>query len=287
MAADELPTQAASGWHAFLNLNFAHTSRGVRLVSKAHKGPLYVQKPFYPEGLNTPHVYLLHPPGGMVSGDELSITVNAAENASVLVTTPGAGRLYKSRSDRSVQKQIISLKAEENANIEWLPLEAIFFPDANAEINTTIELGKNAKTIYWDVISLGLPANNEGFDSGAINQNFRIFSEERLVLQERLVINDSNRNLLKHGAGFANNPVQGVMIAGPFSGNQDSLMHEIQAQCEQSELTAAVTQVGEFVVVRTIGACSERARTLLEQAWALIRPALLNKEACAPRIWKT
>ena len=95
----------ASSWRASLSLGFRRTERGSRLVRSEHNGPLYVQKPFYPEGPDCAHVYLLHPPGGMVSGDFLTISAHAEAQSHALITTPGAGRVYRARSDGLLQQQ--------------------------------------------------------------------------------------------------------------------------------------------------------------------------------------
>jgi urease accessory protein len=64
------PIANGIGWQASLNLSFANRFNKTLLVQRKHSGPLTVQRPFYPEG-DVCHVYLLHPPGGIVGGDEL------------------------------------------------------------------------------------------------------------------------------------------------------------------------------------------------------------------------
>ena len=61
-------------WAASISLGFDARpdadKTATRMTHVRHKGPLRVQRPFYPEGRNgCCHVYLLHPPGGLVSGD--------------------------------------------------------------------------------------------------------------------------------------------------------------------------------------------------------------------------
>ena len=55
--------------------------RATRLARRAHRGPLVVQRPFFPEGPEVCHVYLLHPPGGLVGGDELTVDVRRRTRA--------------------------------------------------------------------------------------------------------------------------------------------------------------------------------------------------------------
>lgn len=282
-----------SEWAAYLRLNLSPTARGVRLTEKEHHGPLYVQKPFYPESPTRPHIYLLHPPGGLVSGDRLNIEVNVAPDASVLVTTPGAGRIYRARQDRARQSQVVTLNVADQACIEWLPLEAILFPDANASNSTEIFLEGTGKTVYWDVTSLGLPANNQPFSQGCFDQCLKIYRDRQLVLQERLVLDDRSRQLLAANIGFRNLMVQGFMVAGPFcaSNHSQNALHQIIEQlraCDAVEgLLTGITVVSDFIVIRGLGNCSESLRNYFGKLWAHIRPELLGCPACPPRIWST
>src|SRR6185436_21146989 len=86
---------AESRWAAHLRLRFGpHDGRTV-VRERQHRGPLQVQRAFYPEGPELCHLYLLHPPGGLVAGDALSIEVGVEAGARALVTTPAAGKVYR------------------------------------------------------------------------------------------------------------------------------------------------------------------------------------------------
>tara|TARA_R110001592_G_scaffold139646_1_gene359685 strand:+ start:3996 stop:4928 length:933 start_codon:yes stop_codon:yes gene_type:complete len=291
-----------STWKAFLSLSFAQRKRGVRLVESAHEGPLYVQKAFYPEGDHCAHCYLLHPPGGLVTGDHLSISITSQQNSHALITTPGAGRVYKAREQGGIQTQSIHLNVEQDACLEWLPLETILFPNSQARLNTRIDLADKAKVITWDITCFGLPANKLQFTEGSIKQSLQIWSKERIKLNERLVIDlppdasEKNLTILNGNAGLRAMPVHGLLVAGPFHSNQvqsDEFTALIDAlrfltpQVRLEKALVAVTLNGEFLTVRYLGHCTEAARLYFIEAWKLIRPALLNKEAVAPRIWAT
>ncbi len=312
-----------SQWNAELALGLTLTQRGTVLKSCRHQGPLYVQKPFYPEGRELAHLYLLHPPGGMVSGDTLQIRADLTENAKALITTPGAGRVYRAREDRALQHQIIRFDLTENSSLEWLPLESIIYPGAMTQLDTHVHLSAGAKFIGWEVTSLGLPASGEDFDAlgfGQLKQCLQIYKEGRLCLRERFVLDASVSSAEGNGAssdsffsdgteagpsmksalsGLRDCPVNGVMIAGPFerdnaqgsdqSTDQESLMDALREICEGMEqpALAAATLNDEFLIVRYLGHCSEQGRKLFTQCWQQIRPELLERKACEPRIWAT
>ena len=59
-------SDAAAGWLGRLSLAFEKAEHGTRLARSEHEGPLRIQRVLEPEGAACPHVYLLHPPGGVV-----------------------------------------------------------------------------------------------------------------------------------------------------------------------------------------------------------------------------
>ena len=55
---DLLETQGFAHWQATLTLHLKKTARGTVVKHSLHKGPLYIQKAFYPEGRDLAHIYI-------------------------------------------------------------------------------------------------------------------------------------------------------------------------------------------------------------------------------------
>ncbi|MCH2606086.1 MAG: urease accessory protein UreD, partial [Nitrospinales bacterium] len=106
MPTTEIKENLNAEWRARLDLEFSNSNNKTILSHRKHHGPLQVQKPFYPEPNGTCHVYILHPPGGVVGGDRLNICVDVNSNAHALITTPAAGKFYRSAGPVARQEQI-------------------------------------------------------------------------------------------------------------------------------------------------------------------------------------
>ena len=292
MTAEQKITTVADSpqWQASLQLQIARRPSGSRLMSAEHERPLYVQRPFYPEGPDCAHIYVLHPPGGIVSGDELRIDVQAKSDSACLLTTPGAGRIYRARENLSRQYQRISLCVEEAASIEWFPLETIVFPGADVALETSIELAEGAHCAAWEITSFGLPANAEAFDRGSFEQRYQVTRSGRPVFLDRFELNPANREMLHAGAGLRGEPVYGFLLMGPFSDGPDeallaALLEDAASGGYAGE--AGISRVGDFYVGRYLGGSAERARKCFQRWWTRLRPPLLGREASAPRVWLT
>ena len=289
--ADELvpAPHKVSVWQARLDLAFAHSGRGTRLIKNAHEGPLRVQRPFYPEGDDVSHVYVLHPPGGLVSGDELVISIDAGAKSHGLITMPGAGRVYRARPDKTLQRQTVNLSVEEGAVLEWLPLETILFNGAHTQLDTLVNLAVGAAFIGWDITSLGRPANHIEFTEGQLRQSFRVAIEGVPQVIERMNIDTGGNNPYAQLPGLQSNPVTGVFIAGPLAAIDESLMDLLRAVGSDPErpFVAGISLVGQFIVGRYLGGCTEQGRNVFEKWWTLLRPVLLGREVSRPRIWLT
>ena len=150
-------------WHAQLKLDY--NVEAERTVARhTHSGPLRILQSLYPEGDQVCHNVLVHPPGGLVGGDTLDISVHAHGGSHALITTPGASRFY--RSDGQAALQQTYLRLESGARLEWLPLEAICYSACLAENRLTMDLAPGAELLGWDVTALGLPNANLFFVAG-------------------------------------------------------------------------------------------------------------------------
>ena len=189
------------GWFAGLELEFEPRHGRTVLAKNRHTGPLRLQRLLYPES-RVCHAYILHPPGGVVGGDQLRTQAAVKTGASALVTTPGATKFY--RSDGRKARQENQLHVEKNGRIEWLPQETIIYPEANAEIVTRIDLEEGAGFVGWDILCIGLPACNQNFNSGFLKSSIELSREGDPLLADRLrVTGTADRNRPAGLRGFS------------------------------------------------------------------------------------
>ena len=137
-----LPATDAS-WHAELHLGFARTGERTVLRENRHRGPLRVQKALYPEGDAVCQAIVLHPPSGIAGGDQLAIAAEVGAGAHAQLTTPGAGKWYRSGGVEA--SQCIELTVGEGATLEWLPQETIVFDGAQARMETHVSLAADVR----------------------------------------------------------------------------------------------------------------------------------------------
>lgn len=276
---------AAQGWQAQLDLRFAqtHSQTGARTIIQRsyHRGPLRVQRPFYPED-QLAHVYILHPPGGVVGGDRLTIQLELLPGAQVLSTTPGSGKFYLSAGRFARLEQRLHIKG--GASLEWLPQENILFAGARLHATTTIEVEDDGRFIGWDVTCLGRVSRGERFDHGSFYSSLAFYHNQRLLLVENQRVLDETS--LEAAAGLRNQPLQAILLAFPC---KDEHLEPVRAQLSTQGASSliAATLVDELLVVRVLGSNSEALKQQLISVWQVLRPLLLERPVVQPRIWAT
>ncbi|HSH13301.1 MAG TPA: urease accessory protein UreD [Desulfurivibrionaceae bacterium] len=276
-------------WAATISLGFDARPDGdktaTRMTRVRHQGPLRVQRPFYPEGRNgCCHVYLLHPPGGLVSGDALSINARVGEGAHTLLTTPAAAKLYKADSHGVAWAQHTTLKVEKNGILEYLPQETLAFDGSRGEQSTTIELATGAKCLGWEILALGRPASKLPFISGHLEQKFRLMMNGRPLWLERQPM-DPNHPRFKGHWGQGGATVQATLWVVGLD-DEAAAIEELRETLPASHRWAVTRRRG-VVLLRYLGQERNEAWALCQQAWELLRPRLTGQPASVPRIWLT
>ncbi len=275
------PVVNQSSWHGRIELGFAlRTGRTVPARRKFF-GPLSIQKPFYPEG-EPCHVYLLHPPGGVVGGDHLEVIAEVESGAHALITTPASGKFY--RCDERLARQTQQLMIAKGGVLEWLPQDTILFDGCNVALSSRVDLEAGAKFIGWEMLCLGRPASGEGFDYGHCRQRFELYREGKPLLIERATLRGGSP-LLSAKWGLAGYSVSGTLVATDVTPEIVDAIRDAVKPLQDEYLSA--TLLDEILVCRYLGREGEQVRERFKQIWQTIRPLLLNREASPPRIWKT
>lgn len=286
-----------NAWLASLALEFSLTPNGSQLTRTKRNGPLSVQKAFYPEGRDCAHIYLLHPPAGIVSGDELRIHIQVNPQAHSLITTPGANRFYRAREDLSIgdskQVQHCELFLAEQAKCENFPLETIVYEGADGFNTVDIHLKNNSAYLGWDITCLGLPRSDQLFKNGRYTQLNRVYCDGTLMYHDRIAIKPTN-NIHQHIAGLNNHSVFATFLAYAPQEQINSDDHKVLIEQlrehvikVKAEHKVSISQIRSLLVIRYLGQHAEECKALFVQLWQMIRPLYLDKEANIPRVWHT
>jgi urease accessory protein len=282
-AAGAEPVAAGgTGWAARLELDFA--ARGARtvLAARRHSGPLAVQRPFWPEGPDGAcHVYLLHPPGGVVGGDARDIGITAGPGAHALVTTPAAGKLYRSGGAQARVTQ--RLRVAPGAALEWLAQPVIAYAGARARQTTRVDLAGDARFAGWEMLCLGRPHGGEAF-AGTLHTAFEIWRDEAPCWAERM---SCDATTVAAPWALRNHAVTGTLLACPVRDADAARAVLDAATAHDDTLLAGASAVDEVLAVRVLGPGAEPVHRALTAVWAALRPALFGRPACPPRVWNT
>ncbi len=275
-----MDNSAQNGWIAELELRFSKSKSKTFLSTRKHIGPLTIQRPFYPEG-DLCHLYLLHPPGGIVGGDQLSIEVNTDSNSSALLTTPGATKVYRT-SDHKHSTINQNFIVAENSSFEWLPMETIVFPGANSQFSSKLLLSGNARVAAWEVYCLGRPAINESFDFGSLKFSLELWRDGIPILFDKLMIDKTE---LGNTVGLRSFPVFGTFI---ISKTNKKVLETVRTMMiETDSCVTGVTQIEDIIIVRSLAKKTYLMQDLFKKIWQTVRPLVFNREATIPRIWAT
>ena len=266
-------------WHAELELGYGRFGDSTRPVMRRHQGPLRVQKHLYAEGPQVCQHIIVHPPGGIAGGDRLDLCANVGKDAWAQLTSPGAAKWYRAASPAYQQ---LELRVEAGATLEWLPQETIVFSAAQAELTTHIELQGDARLCYWDMVALGRPASGERFDLGHFQSHLDIRRDGQWLWHERQRIMGGD-GLLDSPIGLDGKPVFATLL---MTGEASSELLEVCRNL-QNPVRGNLTQLPGLLVARCLADEALHARAWLIELWTLLRPALLGREAVAPRIWST
>jgi urease accessory protein len=273
------------GWQGHLRIDYRREGERTTALDR-HHGPLRVLQRLYPEGEGICHHVLVHPPGGIVGGDQLQIELGLEPGCHALLTTPSATRYYRSAGEPAGQR--LTARLAPGSRLEWLPLETIAYNGCLAENQARFELAPGAEIMGWEMLALGLPAAGLAFERGCITQHLEVPG----TWLDRGRIDAADAVLLDSPLGLAGRKVLGTIWVATgealATARREALLEAARSVLGRHALNdwAGATAPGPQVVVcRALAERVEPLFGLWREVRAAWREVLWTLPERPPRIW--
>ena len=158
------------------------------------------------------------------------------------------------------------------------------FDCARVESDLTVEAGATGAMLGWDHLIFGRRASGESFKTGRFAQSLRILLSGELVWHDRLVL-EGDDALFTSPVGLRGHHAFATLwaiLAEPDIWTESRL----EAVRVQSPMVSWTVLHPRLLVGRLLTE-PLKLKGLLEQAWASLRPMVLNRTALQPRLWAT
>jgi urease accessory protein len=154
------------------------SERGTRVMDVFQQSPIRVLFPGT-RGAAVEEAVFVNTAGGIAGGDRLEFSVTVLADASIIVTSQAAEKVYRALNEPA--HIVTKLKASEGAKLAWLPQETIVFNRARISRETEIEFSSGAELLALEWLVLGRAAHGEEIRGGRIADGWRVKKDCRLI----------------------------------------------------------------------------------------------------------
>ncbi len=263
--------------NARLMLDFARKSDGTTYISSQYYNlPLQIMRPFYTDGDGSAFLYLLNPSGGMLDDDLFELKFTLGEDASALIATPAANKIYK--TPKEAARQNLKIEMGKNTVLEYLPKHNIPFASSKYIQTTDFNMDSSSTLFTWDTLSCGRAARGEVFDYTLYKSILNFYVDGKLLLRDKMEISPDECKL---GAlGMLEN---GKILSSCFVYKQNSadnvcpLLKEYFSGSES--VTGGATALSDsFTVIRLTAEKISDMESALADIWRMFRKNILGKD---------
>ena len=256
------------------------SQRGTFIMDVYQRSPVRVMFPGT-SGSAVREAVLINTAGGIAGGDRLKYDVTALPNASLVLTSQAAEKVYRALN---IPAQISTkLKVHDGAKLAWLPQETIVFNWARLSRETEIDVNSGSEVLALEWLVLGRAAYGERVVGGHISDSWRVMKDGRLIWADSFRISDDTFPHLHRKALLSNfKTIATLIYYGPDLESRLELLREIAPvpRCHQ-----ATTLVGGVIVVRFAAEFSSDLRLGLSNFLRQLGPELGGGPFRVPKMW--
>lgn len=212
--------------------------------------------------------------GGIAGGDRFDIGIAARAGAHLTVTTAAAEKIYRSHGPDS--RVNITLRADEDARLAWLPQETILFDQARVERRIDIDLSKSASLLLAEIVVFGRAAMGEVMARGSFTDRWRMRIGGKLAFAETVRLDGDIAARLASRAVANGGMAIGTALIVP---GDESIVERVREISDAFGAEVGVSAWNGFAMARFCAQDAARLRADMMKVLERVSPSGL------PRLW--
>ena len=153
------------------------------LSSQSFRAPYHLSKPYWDADAGVLLVQVVNPTAGILAGDQLESDISVGPDASLLVTTPSASRVFQMKDGTAACRQQFTVAR--NGWLEVLPEPLVPHRGCSYRQTTRIAVEPGGEMFYADLLLPGRVAHGEAWEWKNLCLKTEVRLGGELILSER------------------------------------------------------------------------------------------------------
>lgn len=185
-------------WTGQLKLSVFNNGRKSVARDVFFEKALKVMRPIYLNNSDIPTFYIVNVGGGYLDGDRYIMEFNVEDNASVILTSQGATKIYKTPNDHVAQYQHVNIK--DQGHLEYVGDPIIAFENAKFYQQNTFHLTNTSSLFYTDILTPGYSKDDKQFSYHYMHLLNEIYVDDTLVVYDHMRLEPAKHSV--HAIGY-------------------------------------------------------------------------------------
>lgn len=218
---------------------------------------------------------LINTGGGIVGGDQLSISISGGNSTETWITSQASEKVYKSAGDMS--RVEIDLTLGDNASSYWCPQEMILFDKSKLCRRMNFNVENSSNLLIVENVIFGRITSGEFSANCYFSDQWRIKRDQKLVLAENFLVTGSES--LYGKANLGNNKCVCTVIY--VSLEAEGYLKQMREIMSERKLTGGASSWNNCLLGRVV---AEDPSTI-KHFTKLLLELFSNHKGFIPRVW--
>jgi urease accessory protein len=270
----------APGKVGVLELTLAASGGTTRVHRQYQRSPLYAYRPIHldPGRPDMAFVFVQQAGDGLVQGDRCRIDVRCGPGSALHLTTQAATNVFRGPQDFA--QQLVNLRADAEAVVEYLPDPLVPFRGARLFQRTCVTAHRSATVIFGETLLPGRVAHGEAHDYDEVGCETELRSPGgRLQFADVLRLSPGNGQDPRSLGMLGGHDVVATLFVVTAELDPPAIVTRLRdalAACPHVLAGASELPGGRGAAARILGPSSKAVKTAMHSAWNAARVALFG-----------